>query len=224
MATFSSVQSSSLVEKAHRAIHQAILNGDLKPGSQLLEAAVAREMGISRGPVREALRLLERGGLVVHQPNKGYRVARFTPDDLIVLASIRLALESLALHRAIENPGTGPRLRAVLGEMMKAQKKGDRARVVGLDRQFHEAVVDMSGQARLLAVWLSLRDQIELAVAEVSHTYASMSGRTASHVPLVEAIEQVDLNTALEALEAHIFDAAVYREAAGLRKKEIAHR
>jgi DNA-binding GntR family transcriptional regulator len=223
MSTFSSLQSSSLVEEAHRAIHRAILNGDLKPGSPLFEAAVAREMGISRGPVREALRLLERGGLVTHEPNKGYRVASFTSDDLTELASIRLALEGLALRKAIENPETGPRLRAVLGEMMKAQKKGDRARIVVLDREFHETVVDMSGQARLRAVWLSLRDQIELAVAEVSHTYASMSGRTSSHVPLLEAIEQGDLDRALEALEAHIFDASVYREVAGRGAKEVSH-
>ncbi len=211
MPTFPSVRSSSLVEEAHRALHGAILRGDIAPGAPLFEAAVAREMGISRGPVREALRLLEQSGLVVHEANKGYRVASFTEADLRELAAIRLALESVAVRESIRNAEVGPRLRGVLEQMQRAVKRGDRARTVALDREFHETLVALSGQRRLLAVWAGLRDQIELAVAEISHLYPSMAGRAASHVPLLEAIEQGDLELALKALEAHIYDAEVLR-------------
>src|SRR6266511_3696153 len=183
MSTFPSVRSSSLVEEAHRALHGAILRGDITPGAPLFEAAVAREMGISRGPVREALRLLEQSGLVTHEANKGYRVASFTEADLHELAAIRLALEGVAMRVAIRNPEAAPRLRAVLGQMQRAVKRGDRAGTVALDREFHETVVSLSGQRRLLAVWAGLRDQIEMAVAEVSHSYPSMAGRAASHIP-----------------------------------------
>ena len=211
MPTFPSLQSSSLVEEAHRALHGAILRGEIAPGAPLFEAAVAREMGISRGPVREALRRLEQSGLVTHETNKGYRVASYTEDDLRELASIRLALEGVAIREAIGNPDTAPQLRAGLERMQRAVKRGDRARTVALDREFHETLVQLSGQRRLLGVWASLRDQIELAVAEISNSYPSMAGRAASHIPLLEAIERGDLDRALDALEAHIYDAEVFR-------------
>lgn len=211
MPTFPSLQSSSLVEEAHRALHEAILRGDIAPGAPLFEAAVAREMGISRGPVREALRRLEQSGLVVHEANKGYRVASFTEDDLRELAAIRLALEGVAVRGAIHNPESVDRLGEVLEQMRRAVRRGDRARTVALDREFHETVVALSGQRRLLAVWAGLRDQIELAVAEVSNSYPSMAGRAASHIPLLEAIGRRDLDGALAALEAHIYDAAVFQ-------------
>jgi DNA-binding GntR family transcriptional regulator len=211
MPTFPSLQSSSLVEEAHRALHEAILRGDIAPGAPLFEAAVAREMGVSRGPVREALRRLEQSGLVTHEANKGYRVASFTQDDLLELAAIRLALESVAMRHAIRNPDAAPRLRVVIEQMQRAVKRGDRARTFALDREFHETVVSASGQRRLFDVWAGLRDQIELAVAEVGNFYPSLAGRAASHVPLLDAIEAGDLDRALEALEAHIYDAEVFR-------------
>src|SRR4051794_5329695 len=110
MPTFPSLQSSSLVAEAHRALHGAILRGEIEPGAPLFEAAVAREMGISRAPVREALRLLEQSGPVIHEANKGYRVASFTEEDLRELAAIRLALEGVAVREAIHNPDAAPRL------------------------------------------------------------------------------------------------------------------
>jgi DNA-binding GntR family transcriptional regulator len=212
MATFRSLRTSSVVEEAHQALHQAILRGELAPGAPLFEAAIAREMGVSRGPVREALRLLERSGLVVHEPNRGYRVASFTKEDLRELAAIRVALEGLSLRKAIENPQTAQRLGEILTRMRDAQRKGDRARTVELDRQFHETIVLLSGQKRLHAVWSGLRDQIQLAVAEISHSYPSLAGRAPSHDPLLEAIRHGDVDLALKALEAHIYDAPVFRE------------
>ena len=212
MATFRSLQTSSVVKEAHRALHEAIIRGELQPGAPLFEAVIAREMGVSRGPVREALRLLERSGLVIHEPNRGYRVASFTKEDLRELAGIRLALEGLSLRKAIENPETATRLEEVLGEMRKAQRKGNRALTVELDRKFHETIILMSGQKRLHAIWSGLRDQIELAVAEISHSYPSLAGRAPSHDPLLEAIKRGDMNVALKALEAHIYDAPVFRE------------
>jgi DNA-binding GntR family transcriptional regulator len=115
------------------------------------------------------------------------------------------------MQQAIHNPETAPRLRAVLEQMQRAVKRGDRARTFALDREFHETVVSASGQGRLFGVWAGLRDQIELAVAEVGNFYPSMAGRATSHVPLLEAIEGGDLDRALEALEAHIYDAEVFR-------------
>jgi len=214
MTTFSALQPSSLVEEAYQEIRAAILGGRVATGSQLSEAGIAREMGVSRGPVREALRLLEQAGLVVREPNKGYRVASFTREDLVEFASLRLALEGLALRGAIRDPKTPVELRAIWREMGEATRREDRARAIELDRQFHETLVVRSGHRRLRAVWNQLRDQIELAVAEIALSYPTLSGRAASHVPMLDAIERQDLDGALSALETHIYDSDIFRDAA----------
>ncbi|MBI4259225.1 MAG: GntR family transcriptional regulator [Actinobacteria bacterium] len=213
MATFRALQAASLVEQAYEEIRSAILGGILKPGSAVSEAAIAREMGISRGPLREALRLLEQAGLVVSEPNRGHRVPVFTEEDLEEFASIRLALEGLAIRGALEAADGPERLREIVERMRRASRRGDRAAAVTLDREFHETIVELSGHRRLLTVWNLLRDQIELAVAEISLTYPTLAGRADAHVPLLESMERRDLAGALAALESHIYDSELLQEA-----------
>ena len=206
MASFEPVQTPSLVDSAYEAVRSAILVGDLEPGSRLSEAVVAREMGISRAPVREALRLLERSGLVNQQHNKGYRVSEFTEDDFFELATLRFALESLALRLALESDDLVPRLESVLDEIRDAEKTGDSVRAVVLDRQFHETILIASGHARLREVWNGLRDQVELAVANTNRAFPTLEGLSHAHVALLDAIRERDVERMMKELETHVLN------------------
>lgn len=206
MASFEQVQTSSLVDSAYEAVRKAILVGDVEPGSRLSEAVVAREMGISRAPVREALRMLERSGLVIQQHNKGYRVNEFSEDDFFELATLRFALESLAMRLAIESEDLIPSLESVLDEIRDAEKSGNSVKAVVLDRQFHEAILIASGHGRLREIWTGLRDQVELAVANNNRSFATLEGLSHAHDSLLEAIRGGDLEQVIKELELHIFN------------------
>ena len=213
MASFEQVQTPSLVDSAYEAVRKAILVGDVEPGSRLSEAVVAREMGISRAPVREALRMLERSGLVNQQHNKGYRVSEFSEDDFFELATLRFALESLAMRLAIESEDLIPNLEAVLGKIRNAEKSGDRVRAAKLDREFHEAILIASGHGRLREIWAGLRDQVELAVANNNRSFPTLDGLTHAHVSLLDAIRAGDLGQVTKELELHIFNGPLTKKA-----------
>lgn len=206
MASFEQIQISSLVDSAYEAVRKAILVGDVEPGSRLSEAVVAREMGISRAPVREALRMLERSGLVIQQHNKGYRVSEFSEHDFFELATLRFALESLAMRLAIESEDLIPSLESVLDEIRDAEESGNSVRAVMLDRQFHEAILIASGHGRLREIWTGLRDQVELAVANNNRSFATLEGLSHAHDSLLEAIRGGDLEQVMKELELHIFN------------------
>jgi DNA-binding GntR family transcriptional regulator len=212
MASFGQVQTPSLVDSAYEAVRRAILVGDVEPGSRLAEAVVAREMGISRAPVREALRMLERSGLVNQQHNKGYRVSEFTDDDFFELATLRFALESLAMRLAIKSENLVPNLESVLYEIRDAERSGDQVKAVMLDRQFHEVIVIASGHGRLREIWTGLRDQIELAVANTNRSFATLEGLSHAHVPLLKAIRGGDLEHVVKELEIHIFNGPLIKK------------
>ena len=212
MASFAPLQTPSLVDSAYEAVRSAILAGDLEPGSRLSEAVIAREMGISRAPVREALRMLERSGLVNQQHNKGYRVSAFSDDDFFELATLRFALESLAVRLAIESEELVPKLESVLDEIRGAEKSGDPVKAVMLDRHFHEEILIASGHGRLRAVWTGLRDQVELAVANTNRSFPTLEGLADAHVPLLEAIRDGDLEQVEKALEIHILNGPLIKK------------
>ena len=205
MASFEHVQLPSLVDSAYEAVRNAILVGDVAPGSRLSEAVVAREMGISRAPVREALRMLERSGLVNQQHNKGYRVSEFSDDDYFELATLRFALESLAMRLAIASDDLVPNLQSVLDKIREAEKSRDTVQAAKLDREFHEAILIASGHGRLREIWAGLRDQVELAVANNNRAFPTLEGLAGAHASLLETIRGGDLAQITKELELHIF-------------------
>ena len=212
MANFEQLQNPSLVDSAYEAVRKAILVGDVEPGSRLSEAVVAREMGISRAPVREALRMLERSGLVNQQHNKGYRVCEFSDDDFFELATLRFALESLAMRLAIKSKDLVPSLESVLDKIRDAEKKGDAVKAAKLDREYHETILIASGHGRLREIWAGLRDQVELAVANNNRSFPTLEGLSRSHVSLLEAIRGGDLEQVTKQLELHIFNGPLIKK------------
>jgi DNA-binding GntR family transcriptional regulator len=141
----------SIREGVLEALRKAFRNGRFQAGQQLLEPSLAAEMGISRGPVREALLVLVQEGLVVHSPNRGFSVVEFTAEDLRQISEVRVPLEATALQMARIRVSKDDldTLETLKGTMVETHAKGQILACGQADMQFHSLVWDRTGNSRL---------------------------------------------------------------------------
>jgi DNA-binding GntR family transcriptional regulator len=147
-------------ECAINRLRRGIIAGESKPGSLLAEVAVARELGVSRVPVREALFTLEREGLVEFSETGRAYVKELTPHDFEELYVLRLALEPAAARLAA--PALREDASALEKNIAATTKAPSLIKVTHLDLDFHEIILEACGNARLLKLWRSLRSELEL--------------------------------------------------------------
>jgi DNA-binding GntR family transcriptional regulator len=187
------------------AVREAILTGRYRPGERLVQDELAEGLGISRIPLREALRRLEGEGLVIISPNRGAIVRPLAPKDVVDLYDVRLALESLALRRAAERYSdlrdATARLRA---EADTAIAGGSLTTLFHLDRDFHAGVAAASHNPHLMATLGGLWSQI----MRVMHAYLKMTTYPPAvwddHAAIVEALAHGDGDGAVARLERHL--------------------
>jgi DNA-binding GntR family transcriptional regulator len=144
----------SVRDQVHKALRAAIVGGELAPGSVHSAPALAVRYGVSATPVREAMQLLEREGAVEVLPNRGFRIRARTARDLADLAEVRALLEvpvMLSLARTVP-PSRWAGLRPLADATVVAAARGDRAAYAESDRRFHQALLELSGNAQLVAV------------------------------------------------------------------------
>lgn len=200
------VQPRTMVEQAAEAIVAGAARGIFLPDDRLVEAEIARDLGISRVPVREALRLLESQGIVVSTPYKGMRLMQVTNRGVAALMRVRLALETLAVKEALARPG-GPerfdRLRHAADAFADAALASDPALRVMAEQEFHAELCRASGNSPLLALWQSLARQLAV-VWGLALQLRDSGPRSEEHYMLVEALESGDETGALATLVAHI--------------------
>lgn len=145
-----------------QTLREAILRGTLKPGDRLLEVSLADKLGVSRTPVREALRMLEQEGLVVNTPKRGAAVAGMSVKDMEDVLTIRETLEELAVRLAcdrISEEGKAALL-ATKTEFEKSLKKGELSLIAECDERFHDVIFRESNNPRLVSMLENLRSQI----------------------------------------------------------------
>jgi DNA-binding GntR family transcriptional regulator len=195
-----------MVEQAAEAIVGAAARGVFLPGDRLVEAEIARDLGISRVPVREALRLLESQGIVVSTPYKGMRLMQVSNASVAEVMRVRLALETLAVQEAMRRPGGPERfagLRRFADGYAQAQETGDPAAVVAAEEAFHGELCRCSGNAPLAAVWNSLARQLAV-VWGLGQTARGLTESVVEHDGLIAALERGDLKGATALLTTHI--------------------
>jgi DNA-binding GntR family transcriptional regulator len=198
----------SLAEDIVDRLREAIYSGELAPNERLREEVLASVLGLSRGPVREALAQLEREGLVIRQPNRGATVARLSLEDLEEVYSLRLALEQLAIRQAIKNaePMYFDKMQAVVDEMQTCLDRGITTQEAArLDIHFHELIYEASHHKRLLNVWSTLRPQIHIFL--LSRNVVNKDFRevlVTDHQKLLDLMRAGDEDTALTMLQAHL--------------------
>lgn len=200
------IKNMSIREQSLDTLREAILSGELKPGQSLKEMDLARQLGVSRAPIREALRILNSEGLVETIPYHGTTVTRLTKDDIEEIYGMRMLLESYALERvmAAGEPVQFQQLRNMVDGMVSAGDRGDLSAVNGLDRDFHDALIEVSRHHLLAAIWQTVAMKVRQVMALVNRRNTNLTQIAHNHLPLLDAMEAGDTALAQQILRAHI--------------------
>jgi DNA-binding GntR family transcriptional regulator len=201
--------SRTLSEHIADQLRQAILSHQLKPGQRIVEGQIAKAMDTSRGPVRDALLLLENEGIVVRYAHRGTFVAQLSLEDAEEIYSLRQAIESVALEYLIKNatPQQIDELEAHVEKMAAmACQPYDPWEVTELDLEFHRALCRLSGHGRALDAWqaLSAQTRILLLGHRTRNPHEFEERGVEGHRRLVEALRQRDADRAQEELREHL--------------------
>lgn len=204
------LESPSLVELAVLRLRREILSGQTDPGERLVEEQLTRRLGISRAPLREALRRLAEQGLVEHVPRRGVRVATLSDRDVEELYAVRDVLERHALQAALplDAPVTAQvaGLRAALEGMRAASGAGDRLELANAHRLFHVEVVALANNRQLSLVYDSVLIKLQLYMAINLRREAELAQPADGvhrHERLFEAVTSRDAATVLAELAIH---------------------
>jgi DNA-binding GntR family transcriptional regulator len=150
----------SLRESAARMLTRAVIDGVLKPGDRISEADISRRMGISRGPLREALFQLERDGLIIHKNNRGAQVMNVETRDVYELYQARAAIERHAARLLAKDftAEAEQTLRELATKLADPTTGSDE--LFTIDLKLHESMVRLTGNSRLVDMWRRIRNQI----------------------------------------------------------------
>ncbi len=192
-----------LREQVKDVLLERILRGELEPGERLVETRLARELGTSQAPVREALRDLELLRLVESEPFRGSRVRAVDDSQLLPVFPVRAALEELAASEAARNASDVGALDHELESMREAAAAADWRTQIAHDVAFHRTMVELAENEPLLQSWLVLGVEVSTAFA----TYQTLWDQTELaefHVPIVEAIRAGDSRRAGAEARKHV--------------------
>lgn len=187
-------------------LRQAILRGELKPGERLMEIALANRLGVSRTPVREAIRMLELEGLVIMIPRKGAQVAQITEQDLNDVLEVRLGLEELAVRFACERITDEEikELGLAVKEFEKKMKEDDLSAQAEADVKFHEIIYGATHNRRLVQIINNIREQMYRYRIEYLKDVESRKTLVKEHYEICDALNHRDAESAVEKMCIHI--------------------
>lgn len=194
-------------EVVHDNLRREILEGKRQPASRIIETEVAEKYGVSRGPVREAIRVLEVAGLVVRLPRQATFVTPVTKRDVEELYSLRESLEVMAVERAIERSGSGldKPLSAQLEQLRDGLKAGEYTAVVDADIAFHSVFYDAADHTRLAAVWKQMQDPLRIFVSLTARRGdRDWDGTVQGHVEIMNAAAKANTAKCVSATRDHL--------------------
>jgi len=199
-----SIARTVLREQVKEILLERILRGELEPGERLVETRLARELGTSQAPVREALRDLELLRLVESEPFRGARVRAVDDSQLLPVFPVRAVLEELAAREAARNPERElGALDRELDAMRDAAAAADWSIQIAHDLAFHRRMVELAGNEPLLQSWLVLGVEVSTAFATYQ-TFWDQTELAEFHVPIVEAIRAGDSRRAGAEARKHV--------------------
>ncbi|GAA3358633.1 GntR family transcriptional regulator [Saccharopolyspora gregorii] len=191
-------------------LRSAIMYGSLPPGSQMGEAELASRLGVSRGPLREAMQRLVQEGLLHSEPHRGLFVTTLDADDVADIYLARLAVERAACERIVRHHRVEAvaELTAAQARIVSAAGLGDAIELSDADQEFHETLVRVSGSPRLQRMAQTLLVEKRMCLTALQDKYtADPQTLVDEHAGLVDAIESGDEALLLARLEAHMNDA-----------------
>lgn len=191
-----------------QALRQAIITGELSPGERLMEVKIASKLGVSRTPVREAIRMLELEGLVVMIPRKGAEVARITEKDLRDALEVRTAIEELSVELACEriDEEGKQRLKQACNAFKEAIDTKHVQNIVDGDVKFHDVIFDLTRNQRLISIAHNLREQVYRYRVEYVKDFSYHDVLVKEHYDITNAILTNDVKTAKEIMRKHLYN------------------
>ena len=189
-----------------KTLRDAIITGEFQPGERLMEMKLANEMGVSRTPVREAIKKLEAEGLVIMNPRRGAQVAPINEKDLKDILEIRKALESLSCRIACGKVTQDDvkHLRSINRAVAKAVRENDIPEIVERDVEFHDAINMITDNARLMKFLGQLKEHLYRYRLEFIKNMENCNTIIEDHERIIEAIAQKNADVACREIEDHI--------------------
>ncbi len=207
----SSLDRSTLRERALEALRFAIISGQYRPGDHLGEVELGKHLGVSRGTVREALRHLQQEGLVTAGNRNMLRVNSVSPKEVRELFRVRAALEGLAVAEIIASSGreaAASTLRAALARLADSDSDGDFAAKLEADLGFHLLLCQLSGNSMLVEAWRYLEGRIRVTIMNCETADRPTMMSRDRHAPIVDAIDSGDVLAARNVVDQHMTAAA----------------
>ncbi len=191
-----------------KQLREAILNGELSPGEYLVESVLAERLGVSRGPVREAIRMLADQGLVDKRPRRRATVSDFSVVDVEEIYSLRELLEGFAIELILKRPQVDPSvvrdLDRLTDQMREAADQRNLPQFMDCDVQFHTTLVMHSGHQRLRSLWAVISPQVRRFMVFNERLFGDLKTSAEIHVPILVALREKNLQAGLEAVRTHI--------------------
>lgn len=204
--SFQAIRSPNLVDQVASHLAEAIIAGRFLPGERLSEVALARELGVSRAPIREAARLLESRGLLVSQPRRGFFVRALDAAELEDIFDLRLCLERHAMEHLAHDCSAEAfeALQQQVEVLCEAAVSGSEGRRIEEDLTFHRLLVEAVGNRRLLKSFDDLAHELRLCITLITRTHDAPETIADSHHLLLEALASRDSRRCREAIDYHI--------------------
>ena len=187
-------------------LRQAILKGELQPGERLMEIQLADKMGVSRTPIREAIRKLEKEGLVTMIPRKGAEVAGISEKMLKDVLEVRMTLETLAFRLAMKNvtPADIQKMEEYERSFAEAVQKKDLVAMAAADEAFHFVIYDIADNEKLKELLNNLRENMYRYRMEYLKDEEDRQTLLEEHSNLIEAFRKHDLSMGVKMTEQHV--------------------
>ena len=195
-----------LVTRISGLLTDEILGGRFAAGSRLTEAQLAKDLAVSRAPVREALRRLENRGLVIAHPRRGFFVRDLNADAYDQIFDLRLCLERHAGNLVIDRlaPEIADALQAQYDNILLAARDGMSGKLIEEDLEFHRLMCRFSGNERLLQVYEELADEVRFGIAMLDYVDIDPMVLALAHEPLLKAVRSADKAAYLVAIDDHL--------------------
>ena len=209
----------SLVTDIAERFRESVVNGTLKPGEEINESHLAERLGVSRGTLREAIRILIGEGLLEKLPNRTSRVRMLSPDKAWEIMTARAIIEGFAARVLAERltPEKLERLHSIWQHLYEAASANDRASFSHWDFALHQAIMEMSGHEVLFETWTKISAWIRLMFASEDYSPEEMLANALNHKQVIDAIAAGDPYVAEEKLKADLLDQHELKRIAGLQ-------
>lgn len=185
-----------------------IAKGQLRPGQRIFEKEISEVQGVSRIPVREALRLLQAQGVVRTEPNRGTYVTEFTSDEMLEMLELRLAVERIALRRILERGTPRARINSAFTEVMEAMRRAatlrDRLAYCQADLAFHQRILDLAASPVLTPTWRLLSRGVFVFLMQEADSFVDFDGLIGYHEELLTLLLAGNQEALDKEIERHI--------------------